>query len=57
MERINRKVMAADAKGGVTGKIAKGFWSAAAAVNFVRMYAIPTKSNAIPATSRLQPVW
>lgn len=57
MERINRRVMAADAKGGLSGKIAKGFWSAAAAVNFVRMYAIPTKSNAIPATSRLQPVW
>lgn len=57
MERINRKVMAADARGGLTGKIARGFWSAAAAVNFVRMYAIPTKSNTIPATSRLQPVW
>jgi magnesium-protoporphyrin IX monomethyl ester (oxidative) cyclase len=57
MERINRKVMAANEKGGLSGKIAKGFWSAAAAVNFIRMYVIPTKSNAIPATSRLQPVW
>ena len=57
MERINRKVMEADAKGGISGRIAKGFWSAAAAVNFIRMYVIPTKSNAIPATSRLQPVW
>jgi len=57
MERISRKAAAATEAGGVMGKVRKGFWGAAAFVNFLRLYAIPTKSNTIPETSRLQPVW
>ena len=57
MERINRKLMAAKAAGGLGGRIRKAWWTAAAAGNFVRMYLVPTKANTIPATSRLQPVW
>ncbi len=57
LERINQKIAAAAEQGGITGKIRKGLWSAAAAATFVRIYFIPTKSNEIPETSRLQPVW
>ncbi|WP_127596885.1 magnesium-protoporphyrin IX monomethyl ester (oxidative) cyclase [Nitratireductor alexandrii] len=57
MERINRKMQAAGAKGGLTGRFGKAWWGCAAGVNFLRMYMIPTKTNALPDTSRLQPVW
>jgi len=57
MERINRHVAAAKAQGGFAGQAKKAWWTAAAVVNFIRMYAIPTKANTIPVSSRLQPVW
>lgn len=57
MERINRRIMAAKQRGGVAGAVGKAWWGAAAGVNFLRMYMIPAKTNAIPATSRLLPVW
>ena len=57
MERINRKAAAASEAGGVMGKVRKAWWAAAATVNFIRLYSIPTKQNTIPETSRLQPVW
>lgn len=57
MERINQRMQRAAAAGGVTGRIAKAFWAVAAAGNFLRLYAIPAQDNAIPATSRLQPIW
>ncbi len=56
-ERINRKLAAADAAGGLMGALGKAFWGAAAGINFLRVFAIPTKQNTIPETSRLQPVW
>ncbi|MFP1633803.1 magnesium-protoporphyrin IX monomethyl ester (oxidative) cyclase [Zhengella sp. ZM62] len=57
MERINRHMQAADAAGGLAGKARKAFWGVAAAANFARMYVIPSIGNAIPQSSRLQPVW
>lgn len=57
MERLNRKIQAADARGGVVGRLSKAWLSAAVGVNFIRMYLIPAKTNDIPETSRLQPVW
>lgn len=57
MERINRRAQAADARGGIGGRIGKGFWGLAAGVNFLRMYMIPSVPNTLPATSRLQPIW
>lgn len=57
MERINRRIAAADEAGGIAGKARKAVWVTAAALNFARLYAIPTKKNAIPETSRLQPAW
>lgn len=57
MERINQKMIAADKRGGVMGKAQKLLWGAAAAANFVRMYAIPTRQNDLPPTSKLLPIW
>jgi magnesium-protoporphyrin IX monomethyl ester (oxidative) cyclase len=57
MERINRKMQASGAKGGLSGRLGKAWWGCAAGLNFVRMYMIPTKKNELPETSRLQPVW
>jgi magnesium-protoporphyrin IX monomethyl ester (oxidative) cyclase len=57
MERISRKMHAAGEKGGIAGRIGKGWWACAAGVNFLGMYMIPTVKNELPETSRLQPVW
>ena len=45
------------AQGGVIGNLRRGFWSVAGAAVFARMYFIPVLSNALPATTRLQPRW
>ncbi|WP_349359966.1 magnesium-protoporphyrin IX monomethyl ester (oxidative) cyclase [Stappia sp.] len=57
LERINRRLNAAAERGGISGAIGKAIWGTAAAVTFAGVYMIPTKSNAIPETSRLEPVW
>ncbi|MEI2387888.1 magnesium-protoporphyrin IX monomethyl ester (oxidative) cyclase [Breoghania sp. JC706] len=57
MERINRKLRAATARGGIAGRVARLGWGAAAGLNFLRMYMIPSRKNTLPDTSRLQPVW
>ncbi|OCW58483.1 magnesium-protoporphyrin IX monomethyl ester (oxidative) cyclase [Hoeflea olei] len=54
---INADITAADERGGIGGKIAKGWHTARAGLAFARLYMIPTKSNKVPAKSRLQPVW
>jgi magnesium-protoporphyrin IX monomethyl ester (oxidative) cyclase len=57
LERINRRLSAAHERGGIAGRLAKGWWMARAGMVFARLYAIPTKRNQVPETSRLQPVW
>ena len=57
MVKINGDLAKAKARGGLAGRIAGAFHSARAFVNFLRLYAIPSVSNEIPATSRLYPVW
>ncbi|MDN2566055.1 magnesium-protoporphyrin IX monomethyl ester (oxidative) cyclase [Aquibium sp. A9E412] len=57
MNRIGQAMARADADGGLGGRLRKGFWGAAAALNFARLYAIPAKHNAVPADGRLEPVW
>jgi magnesium-protoporphyrin IX monomethyl ester (oxidative) cyclase len=57
LNRINAQVNAAQERGGVFGKVAKAFHMGRAGLTFARLYMIPTKSNAIPVKSRLQPVW
>ena len=44
-------------QGGVIGKLKKARLATAAGWNFLRLYMIPTHSNEIPETSRLQPTW
>ena len=55
--RINERMRAATERGGIVGRLGKLRWGAAAALNFARLYALPTVSNERPATSRLEPVW
>ncbi|MDP3526634.1 MAG: magnesium-protoporphyrin IX monomethyl ester (oxidative) cyclase, partial [Hoeflea sp.] len=57
LNRINDDVNAAVERGGIAGKIAKNWHMARAGLTFARLYMIPTKSNHVPAKSRLQPVW
>lgn len=57
LERINKRIQAADARGGVAGRLAKAWWGAAAGLTFVRLYLLPSRPNVVPETSRLQPVW
>jgi len=47
----------AKAQGGLLGKLKHGAWIAASAVNFARLYALPTLDNPMPAEIRLEPVW
>ncbi len=60
LDRIYRCAMRADAgkaAGGIVGNLQKAFWSVAGAAVFVRMYFIPVKSHALPASARLVPSW
>ncbi len=51
------KLADAKAQGGIVGKLKQGAWIAASAVNFARLYALPTRDNPMPAEIRLEPVW
>ena len=48
---------AARAAGGLFGRLRQGAWALAGVATFVRMYFIPVKSNALPATVKMVPVW
>jgi magnesium-protoporphyrin IX monomethyl ester (oxidative) cyclase len=51
------QINAAEMRGGILGKAAKAWHMGRAGLTFARLYMIPTQSNAIPAKSRLEPVW
>lgn len=60
LDRLARCVSKADAgkaAGGLFGKLRQAAWSVAGAAVFARMYLIPVKRNALPATVRMQPAW
>ncbi len=57
LEAINRQMAEADERGGAGGWIAKKWLGLRAGLTFARLYMLPSVSNEIPATSRLQPVW
>jgi magnesium-protoporphyrin IX monomethyl ester (oxidative) cyclase len=57
LKDINDKAMAAEERGGIGGWLGKKWHTARAAFTFARLYLQPSVSNAIPATSRLEPVW
>ena len=57
LNRINADINAAEERGGIFGKTAKAWHMGRAGLAFARLYVMPTKSNSIPARSRLEPVW
>lgn len=54
---FNRRIAAADAKGGIMAPIRKTALRGRIAMTMARMYFLPTGKNALPVQSRLQPVW
>ena len=57
LRRIAGKRDAAKARGGVAGRIGTLVWSAAAGANFLRLYTLPARRHALPASIRLAPSW
>ena len=57
LRRIAVAIGAVKARGGIVGKIRQGGLMASAGVNFLRLYALPVKRNAMPRAVRLAPSW
>jgi len=57
LRRIAGRMDAAKTRGGVFGTLARGFWGAAAAATFTRLYFLPVRPNAVPQNVRLAPAW
>ncbi len=57
LRRINERVAAAGARGGIAGRLGKIGLAASAAATFVRLYLMTPKENALPEKSRLMPAW
>ena len=55
--RINRRIAAAKARGGLLGRLRVAGLCGAAVFTFLRVYCLPAKSNALPSQSRMQPAW
>jgi magnesium-protoporphyrin IX monomethyl ester (oxidative) cyclase len=57
LAKINSRMAALDEKGGLGAKIGKKLLQAQAGFHFAKLMLLPSVSNDIPVTSRLQPVW
>jgi magnesium-protoporphyrin IX monomethyl ester (oxidative) cyclase len=57
LRKINVAMGEAEAKGGLMAKVRHKLLAAQAAATFLRLYMMPTKENALPASSRLAPAW
>jgi magnesium-protoporphyrin IX monomethyl ester (oxidative) cyclase len=57
LREINEKLTAAQGVGGLRGKLQTAWYGASAAAAFLRLYLLRPESNALPASSRLSPVW
>ena len=57
LRRITVAMGAAKAQGGLVGRAKKLALTAAAAATFIRLYLLPARTNHLPATARLEPVW
>ncbi len=57
MAAITDGMAAAKAQGGVLGGLKRAGLAAAAGATFLRLYLVPSKPNALPASARLQPAW
>ncbi len=57
LRRIAERIEEAKRRGGIVGLVKRAGLMAAAGVTFARLYFLPAKQNALPAASRLEPVW
>ena len=57
LHRISEAMGEAKKKGGVVAALKRAGLGAAAAVTFAKLYFMQAKPNALPANSRLEPVW
>ena len=57
LRQINDEMGVAKAKGGIGGRLRHAWLTAAVAATFIRLLLLPGKSNALPASSRLEPAW
>jgi len=57
MHQNNQQIQAAAAAGGLGGAMRGTFYKMANGVNFLRLWLLPPKANALPAEVRLEPVW
>jgi magnesium-protoporphyrin IX monomethyl ester (oxidative) cyclase len=60
LDQLNRIAVSteeAKRRGGIGGLLQRGVLSLAGAVTFLRLFLLPTKSNALPRTVRLTPSW
>jgi magnesium-protoporphyrin IX monomethyl ester (oxidative) cyclase len=57
LRRMSDAMAAAKQRGGLIGRMQQLAYGAGAAISFLRLYAIPSRSNEIPAQSRLVPTW
>jgi len=55
--RVQQRIDAAKAQGGLVGKLKQGLWAVAGAATFARLYVLPVKRHALPAQVRVAPVW
>jgi magnesium-protoporphyrin IX monomethyl ester (oxidative) cyclase len=54
---IQMNMDAAKARGGLVGKVKQGFWAAAGAATFLRMYVMPVHRHELPVNVRVAPAW
>ena len=57
LRKISERAAISSKKGGLAAKLSKARTTAAAATAFLRLYMIPSKSNALPRDIRLAPTW
>lgn len=55
--RIQTRMDAAKAQGGLFGGLKRAAWAAAGAATFARLYFLPVKRHALPANVRVAPAW
>jgi len=57
LRRINERVADLEGQTGIVAKLKRTRHAIAAGWTFLGLYLLPTKPNALPVTSRLEPVW
>jgi magnesium-protoporphyrin IX monomethyl ester (oxidative) cyclase len=57
LRSINDRMAEAKQRGGVGGRLTRGWLGARAAATFARLYLLPAQRNELPARIRLQPAW